>query len=903
MAIVVGTAFGTYQILAPLGAGGMGVVYRARDTRLGREVAIKTLPDTFSADPDQLGRLEREARALAALNHPHIGTIYGIEEADGVRALVLELVEGPTLAERMAQGTITLKQAVEWARQIAEALEAAHDRGFVHRDLKPSNIKVRPDGVIKVLDFGLAKTWTGPKSDGTTIAGTREGVIVGTAAYMSPEQARGQAVDKRTDIWAFGCVLYEMLTGRGPFQRETPSDTIAAVLEREPDWGALPVGVSATLRRLLKRCLHKEAKHRLHDIADARIELDDAASDMGDAQSAPEERSARPRAHASSRRYVLRAAAVLAVLVLIAIVARPIWWPQSPAPPITRLSIPLAAADAFSGAGRPMVAISPDGRRIVYTANQRLYMRTLDQLDAVPIAGTEPPPAPGPGRDPGSATMPFFSPDGHWVGFSQGGALKKVAVDGGNPVEIYRGGLGTTSWGEDDTIVFGTGAYEGRTGGVWQVAAAGGAPKLVIRLEPNQLAMAPQLLPGGTEILFTLSTGSHWDDADIVIQSLETGARHVLFHGGVSGKFTASGHLLYGSRGKLFAVGLDRAAHRTVGTPMPLVSGVAQSTEAGAWGGFEYDVSISGTLVYATDAAVAIRRQLVWVDRQGNEEPLATEPRAYQYPRISPDGRRVALDMRDQQNDVWIWEFAGRTLTRLTFGRQAGGPGIWTRDGQRVIFGPDHAGIINLFSQPANGAGAPERLLTSPYTQYAGTLTPDGRRLVFEEVDPKTRFDLHVLELDGSGTSRPLLQTPFNEQNAELSPDGRWLAYQSDESGRAEVYVRPFPNVEAARFTVSTGGGTRPLWSHDGHELFYLDLDRRMMAVPILKGTTLGAGSARALFETRSFGLEGIGRNFDVSPDGTRFLMVRNLGTLPDAKRLVVVLNWAEELNSRVPGK
>jgi serine/threonine-protein kinase len=416
--------------------------------------------------------------------------------------------------------------------------------------------------------------------------------------------------------------------------------------------------------------------------------------------------------------------------------------------------------------------------------------------------------------------------------------------------------------------------------------------------------MTPQMLPGGMHILLTLSEGSNWDDADIVVQSLKDGGRQILVHGGVAGRYVNSGHLIYGHSGSLHAVRFDLSTRRVSGPAVPVVSGIAQATSGGAWGGLEYAVSDTGTLAYVPAAAVAIRRVLVWVDRSGREEQVPAEPRAYEYPRISPDGARVLVESRDEQNDLWSWDLVRGTLTRVTFNRRSGGPGVWTHDGTHVLFGPDRRGIINIFQQHFGGTGSEERLLTSPNTQYADVVSPDGRWLVYEETDPTTKFDLRLLALGGSRASTPLLHMPFNEQNADISPDGRWLAYQSDESGRAEVYVRPFPDVAEGRWQISTGGGTRPLWSRDGRELFYLDADRQLTAAPVETRSSFRVTSAaRKLFDTKPFGMAGINRNFDVSPDGKRFLFTKNLRTPPDAKRIIVVGNWLEDLKQRVPAK
>jgi len=899
LSLAAGARLGPYEVVSLLGTGGMGEVYRASDTKLGRHVAIKVLPEGVASDPDRLARFHREAHVLASLNHPNIAAIYGFEDSTGVHALVMELVDGPTLAERIAQGPIPVGEALAAATQIAAALDYAHERGIVHRDLKPANIKVTPERAVKVLDFGLARVIAvdgavhETQAPTMTIGSTREGTVLGTPAYMSPEQARGQAIDKRTDIWAFGCVLFEMLAGRAPFARQTATEALAAVIERDPDWQALPASTPAAIVTLLERCLTKPLERRLRDIGDVRHYLDDARG------SAPVPRRRRRRITVVAA-VVLGAAALAVAVASLTRMARRI---AAPPAEVTRLLIPLGSSDVFNIEGQPPFAVSPDGHRVVFAINQRLYTRQLDRLDAQPIAGTEPPSSLGPGRGPNWARSPFFSPDGQWVGFFEGAVLMKVPVTGGvaQTVSSQAPATSPSKWLADGTILFGTNGPEGAgAGGIWRVAASGGAPERIVPLKSGEWPLSPQLLPGGSEVLFTLSRADRTDDADVVIQSLSTGERHIVWHGGHSARYLETGHLLFGHDRTLFAVRFDRARYRTIGAPVPVVSDIAQEIAAGAWGGLEYDVADDGTLVYLPDSAVRLRRVLEWVDRGGSGQPLDIEPRAYEYPRISPDGKRVLLDLRDQQNDAWVWDFDHRALTRVTFDRHSGGPVVWTADGARAIYAPNRDGVINLFWKPISG-GDEERLLTSTNTQFANAVTPDGRSLLFEEVDPKTKFDLRLLALDHSRESTPLIASPFNDQNPALSTDGAWLAYQSDESGRAEIYVRPFPNVEAGRWQVSIAGGTRPLWSRDGRELFFLDLERRLTVVDVQVKPAFRVGPARTLFDTKPFGLEGINRNFDISPDGRRFLFVQNLPIPPDAKRFVVVQHWLEELVRLVP--
>jgi Tol biopolymer transport system component len=884
----------------------MGEVYRARDTRLGRDVALKMLPDAFVADTDRLARFDREAKTLAALNHPHIAQLLGFEETASTRALVMELVDGEDLAERIRRGPIPLDEAMVIATQILAGLEAAHGQGVIHRDLKPANVKIRRDGVVKLLDFGLAKALEGAPASGVAsgedalnsptitspAAMTLRGVILGTAAYMAPEQAKGKPVDRRADLWAFGVVLYEMLVGRRPFSGSDATEVIAQVLEREPDWTALPAQTPPSIRRLLARCLAKDRNARLRDCGDAMLELHEPAP------------AATPAA--VDRSWWRIAIAAAAGMIVGAFVVLAVWQTQPAqmaggAAGVSR--IPLDGPSDRSGAGRPVIALSPDGRRLVYATTRYLSVRAFEDLAPRPIPGTEPVSVPAGARGySGIATQPILSPDGQAVAYFQGGQLKRISLAGGAPAVICAcpNASGAT-WGRDGAILFGRGLDEGAEPGVWRVNAAGGTATRLIAADHGLSVLRPQLLPDGDHVLFTVTPGNDWEASSVVVQSIATGQRQVLVERAVDGRYTPSGHLLYGKEGVLHAQRFDPGRLEVSGTAVPVVADVFHQTSAGAWGGFDYAVSDDGTLVYVPTAAAALRRVLAWVDRTGRIEDLATEPRAYQYPRLSPDHQRVALDVRDQQNDVWVWDLARAGLARVTIGRRAGGPVLWTRDGQSVLFGPNIAGIINIHQQAVSG-GAPRRLTTSPNMQFADATTPDGASLIVSEQSGKNGFDLLLLPLGGSGgTPQDLIKTSFNEHNADISPDGKWIAYQSDESGRFEVYVRPFPRVADGRWPVSVNGGTRPLWGRDGRELFYLDQSRRMTVVSVVSAPTLSFGQPQTLFETAQLGLEGQQRNFELGPDGKRFLMVKNLPPPPDVPPLVLVQHWFEELRAKVP--
>ncbi len=906
--LTAGTTLGSYQILALLGAGGMGEVYRARDAKLHRDVAIKVLLPAVANDPDRLARFSREAQVLASLNHPNIAAIYGLEDDGNVRALVMELVEGPTLAERIAQGAVPLDEALPIARQIAEALEAAHEQGIVHRDLKPANIKIRPDGTVKVLDFGLAKAIDQaasrrPQADlanspTLSIHATEAGLILGTAAYMSPEQAAGKVVDQRTDLWAFGVVLMEMLTGRRVFDGETVSHVLAAVLKDDPDWTALPPTTPASIRRLLRRCLEKDRKRRLPDAADARLEIDDAplaASGDGSRVAVPVSRPAWRRA----------LPVVAATVIALGVGGTAVWLAmrESSTPPaVVRVTIALHPGEVVGTTLLdPDLAVSLDGRRLVYLGTAggqyQLSVRALNQLEPTPLRGLTNP------------RTPFLSPDGAWVGFFEGGlqTLKKVAITGGSALTLCQitGGPRGASWGPQDTVIFATTALDT---GLLEVSAGGGEPRVLTTPDTAKGEVDhvfPEILPGGEAVLFTILTTGPIENSQVAVLDLRTGRYRVLMEGGSNPHYAASGHLVYGVGGTLRAVAFDLDRLQVRGSPVPVVERVVMKTSGAA----NFSLARDGSLVYLAGDLQSPARTLVWVDRQGREDPIPAPPRGYAIPRLSPDGRRVALEVRDQENDIWIWAFAGQTLTRLTFDPILDQFPVWTPDGARVVY--TSGNLANLFWRAADGTGAAEPLADAPSAMVGNAFSPDGTRLVFRQTHPKTGFDLSLLLSLPSGAGgrgptrdvRPLVATPFNELNAEVSPDGAWLAYQSNESGTDEIYVRPFPDVEQGRWQVSTGGGTRPLWARSGRELFYLAPDGKLMAVPIRPGPGFTRGNAAVVVDRAYFAGVGLGRSYDVSPDGTRFLMIKDAAAATAATQLVVVLNFFEELKRLVPTK
>jgi serine/threonine-protein kinase len=927
MSLNPGARLGPYEIVAPLGAGGMGEVYRARDTRLKRDVAVKILPDTFARDPERLARFQREAELLASVNHTNIAAIYGLEQIGDATAIVMELVEGETLADVIARGAgpgLPLDEVLATARQIADALEAAHEKGVIHRDLKPANIKITPAGKVKVLDFGLAKMIE-PESASSSLTmsptlsvqATSAGVILGTAAYMSPEQARGKPVDRRTDIWAFGCILFELLTGKQAVEAgETVSDAIAAVLKSDPDWNALPPDTPPHIRALILRCLQKDPHKRLRDIGDARIDIEEgpsasaAAAVTGIGTTPPERR----------RRSVLMVFSGLAGGVGLTAAAAWAFGQFGPAPalqPMRFAIVPAAAhplATTFTGR---QIAISPDGKNLVYVSGtaggfSQLIVRAIDRLEAEPLRGTS------------NARFPFISPDGKWIGFFEGTELKKVSLNGGAPITLCQiaGTPRGASWGSDDTIVFAT--SDAGTG-LLAVPAGGGESRVLTRPDVahgEQDHLFPSVLAGGRTVLFTITVPGPIENSQIVALDLETGKRKTLIRGGSQAEAVQSGHLVYGTAGTLRAVRFDPERLEVLSDPVPVVEQIGMLSTGAA----DFAVSDTGTLVFipgtfASIAGSGAARSLVWVDRHGREEPIKAPVRSYFALRLSPDGTRIALDARDQDNDIWVWDIARETLTRLTVDPGPDVFPIWTPDGRRIVFGTTRDGAAqSLFWQPADGAAIAERLTTATVPHYPNSFSPDGTRLLLQyggQISSGTAAadspasDISVMAMDGDRKVAPLLQTKFIKRNAEVSPDGRWVAYESNESGRFQIYVQPFPNVNSGRWQISTAGGTKALWARSGGELFYVDGSGAVMTVPIQTTTAFSNGTPARLLEAKYFHGVQQSRSYDVSRDGQRFLLIKDVpATAADGRTttetpasMVVVVNWFEELKQRLPLK
>jgi eukaryotic-like serine/threonine-protein kinase len=887
MVLSAGQSVGPYEIVSTLGAGGMGEVYRAHDTKLKRDVALKILPVDVSDNPERLARFEREARVLASLNHPHIGAIYGVEEADRQRALVLELVEGPTLADQLTQGALSLKETLSTARQIAEALDAAHEKGIVHRDLKPANIKVTPDGIVKVLDFGIAKMRAPgegvAEAPTVTTVGTRAGTLLGTAAYMSPEQARGQAVDKRTDIWAFGCLLYEMLTGRAAFAGETLSDTLARVLEREPEWSRLPSATPASVRRLLRRCLEKDPKQRLRDIGDAPLEVQETLASAPDGD--------RVTRTGPSRLALIGIAAVVLGALAVGVAA----WRLRPAEAraVTRFSHVLAEEQSFADLSRPVIAISPDGSTVVFAGRNGLYRRTMAEWDAAPIRGTD-----------GSPTTPFFSPDGQSVGYWDRAAqeLRRIALSGGASVSLTRApSVYGASWGSDDRIVY------AQEDGIWRVSAAGGTPEHTVKIQAGELAYGPRMLPTGDTLMFTLVNRSSmlgqstaWDQAEVILQSLATGERKTLVRGS-DARILPTGHLVYALDTVVYASPFDLRTREVTGAPVPVIERAQRMVRGGGGqgGSANYDVSLQGTLAYVPwstlQSSPANNRRLLAVDLDGRAEPLIDERREYWRPRISPDGTRVAVEVmdRDRLYQIWIVDLKQRTATPLTM-RAENSYAVWSPDGQSVIYRGGLDGVRGIYRQPADGRGAPELIIP----QQGNPTDASGEGIVtFHTSVSQGIYTLHV---DDKKVSE-FVVTPSREHMAALSPDGKWVAYTSNDSGQDEVYVLPYPRSGVAKL-VSIGGGVGPVWAKDGSALYYRGSSGDLMAVPTTLRPTLTTGRPRPLFRFAGvYRPSGTAAAFDIHPDGRRFIMVSELEN-PETQpsRLNIVVNWFEELSRLV---
>jgi Tol biopolymer transport system component len=905
MSLATGTKLGPYEILSALGAGGMGEVYRARDTKLGRDVALKILPGVFATDPDRLARFQREAQVLASLNHPNIGHIYGLEETDGVRALVLELVEGPTLADRVVQGPIPIDEALRIARQIAEALDAAHEQGVIHRDLKPANIKVRENGTVKVLDFGLAKL-AAPDTRGaggmaglsqsptvTSPAATLTGVILGTAAYMAPEQARGKAVDKRADIWAFGVVLYEMFTGQRLFEGETVSDTLIEVATKEPDWNRVP----AKVHRLLRRCLEKDPKKRLRDIGEAWFVFEDAPQ-AGTVQAVS------PHAWWRTAGWVAALAVFAIALASLAFIH---FRETPPVAEVVRFQIPPPGKSDIAGYS---VVVSPDGRRVAFVAPgaggaPQLWVRSLDLLESRPLAGTE-----------GVLIPAFWSPDSRFIGFAVQGKLKKVDVSGGSvqPVCDVPGSFRGGAWSPDGVIIFGTGS-------LMRVPESGGTATPVTRLDPSRQELfhgGPAFLPDARHFFYFRSAGLGGKNTGIYVGSLDSNPEQqntkllvASDQGAVYARVPKvpaqqqDGFLLFFREGSLMAQPFDAGLRELTGEAIPIAEGLGTSTGAPHIGPPQFSASMTGVLAYRHAGALGLNTQLTWFDRQGKNLGTIGEPGEYSSVALSPDGTRVAVAHTDPQaasaraasgnSEIWVYEVGGGTSTQLTFDHTQTWFPVWSRDSSRIIFSSGRDGAFNPYQKASSGAGSEDAVFKSSEYKFVQDWSPDERFLMYSQADGPN-IHLWMLPLEGERKPTPYLKTEVTESQGRFSPDGHYVAYSSNGSGKREIYVQPFPNPQGGKWKVSTGGGGQPRWRRDGKELFYISADSKMMAVEVSTAPVFKAGARKVLFATPI--LDGGNTNnvtrYDVTADGNKFLID---SVLPETSGravtpITVVLNW-----------
>jgi Tol biopolymer transport system component len=884
-----GTRLGPYEVHSPLGAGGMGEVYQARDTKLNRDVAIKILPENLAGDPERMARFRREAQVLASLNHSNIAAIYGIEDAGHSPALIMELVEGLTLADRIARSPISVAEAIPIARQIADALEYAHERGVTHRDLKPANIKITADGKSKVLDFGLAKVLqadlagsSDPSSSPTfTGAHTLAGMILGTAAYMSPEQAKGRIVDRRTDIWAFGCVLYEMLTGKPAFDGETITDTLAAIVRAEPDWSQLPSDTPRKLRELLERCLRKDPKQRLQSMGDARIALDEALSGSNDASPL----QVPGAVQRSNRVWVQTVLLVLAIGLALAG-----WWKASRQAerPLQQFELTLAPGESFNFEGNPPLAISPDGTRVAYAARRgsvaQIYVRALDRLEALPLAGTE------------GALQPFFSPDGKWIGFAARGRLMKVPAFGGPVVDLcaINNNSRGASWAPDGNIY----ASLSATLGLMRVPASGGDPQPFTTLDPQKKERThrwPQVLPDGKYVLFTVGTADSpefYDDSEIDVVSIATGKRTAVLKGASMAAYVPTGHLVYARGGQLFAVPFDAGRLQVTGTATPIVSNVAADTSSGA---AFFSIS-NGDLIYISGPTINERNSLAWVDRTGAVTDLPSPSHHYRDIRLSPDGERAAVVIAEKTQDIWIYDIRGNTLNRLTFEGQDLSP-IWTPDGKRIIYQAAlGGGLSQLKWIPVDGSGPSQPLLDpDSKPRYPVSVSPDGKFLSFEYVNG----GMMLLPLDGERNPIPISSTDPTGLSPAFSLDGRWIAYVSNQSADFQIFVQPYPPT-GGRWQVSTQEGNKPRWSNGeklngDKQLFYVDGKDNVMMVSIDTKMGFKVGTPQLFFKGL-YHPAGSTNDYSVTPDGRRMIMMKNAEGADAPTHMVIALNWFDEL-------
>jgi len=892
-----------FRIEEKIGEGGMGEVYRARDERLSRDVAIKSLPGIFAHDPQLAARLDREARLLASLNHPNIAAIHGLEESDGKRFIVMELVRGQTLEQRLLKGPLPVCDAVGVCCQIAEGLEAAHEKGVIHRDLKPGNVMITADDKVKVLDFGLAKALAGESqpagpvhSPTTTEATSRPGVILGTAAYMSPEQARGKPVDKRADIWAFGCILYECLTGKRAFPAETITESIAKILGSDPDWALLPAETPPSVRATLRQCLHKDPARRLHDVADARIPLQGVLSEDGEAPAA---------VAAATVRWRVLPWILAAVMALIAAVAvrQNLKLPREAPPTAKRFVLPLPEPMPWAATYTPL-AISPDGTRIAWVSGARtgrhLYYRRLDDLQFHLIPGLNNP------------SGPFFSPDGSWIAVFDDQKLKKVPLAGG-PAEELTGVIGPDAgggvWNPDGTILF----QIDMDRGLWRTraSASGGRPENILKPNAGNNARGllwPQSLPESGLLLFTVFTGdiARMSEARIAVGRIGDGSAWNFLKGGTYGRYLPTGHLVYGYNGKLMAAAMDLAEQRIKGDAVQVLDGVMMNDTTGS---VHFAVSRTGDLAYVPGGPIKRVDSFVLVDRKTGSRKSIEPPRGgdemllLDCPDVSPSGQQIAVRVGKANDDIHVYDLKDKTFRRLTLESGDKRSPVWIPpDGKRIAYTSMFSQNAGMFINTADGTGRREPIFAGEFLRYPCSFTPDGKVLAFVENNPETKWDIWTGSLEGGRQPKPFMNSWASESFPGFSPDGRWMAYQSDKSGQMQIYMIRYPDGRDER-QISQDGGTEPRWGPAGKELFYRN-GNQLIAAEISVNPNPQVGNRKPILTIdRDLFLGGGDRHFrsyDVMPDGQTFVFFK-WPQLNPATQLVVILNWFEELKRLVP--
>lgn len=903
---MIGKTLSHYKILEKIGAGGMGEVYRAEDLRLHRQVAIKVLPDLFAGDPERLARFEREAKLVAALNHPNIAAIYGLEEAEGKRFLVLELVEGETLAQRLGRGPLPIDEALEVCRQVAEGLEAAHEKSIVHRDLKPSNIKLTPEGKVKILDFGLARAFldkspVGVIADSPTITAemTRPGIILGTAAYMSPEQAKGKQVDKRADIWAFGCILFECLTGKTTFPGETITEVLASVLKGEPDWEALPKDLPANVRAVLRRCLQKDRSLRYHDIADARIELFESRPEM----SASEAVRRIPRIQVAA----ISVAALVGGIMLGRIVLKSRAVP--PVPILSKTVIKVEPGYSLDGRRSPVeylwptrtaMALSSDGRFVVYCAVKDdsspapkpvLFLRKLDELEGKPIRGTE------------GGICPVLSSDDKWICFIAENKLRKTPVEGGVPQDICDAASSPygITWGRDGFIYY----AQFRIPGLYRVSANGGTPEAVTHpdLERKEFNHStPSALPRGLGVLFTIMASNFDVRPSVAVLDIASRVWKVLVEDASDARYVPTGHLVFLRQGKLMAIPFNLDKLKVEGQPVAVIESVLHALNATAGvlnsGAGQFCISPSGAMIYAAGGIFPDENNsMFWIDQKGNAERIASLTGSFYDARISPDGKKIAYDTRQ---GLWIYDLERGIPERLISSAGIEFP-TWTPDGRRLVFGFREFGRENLFWIPVDGSAGMEKLRTSEFIEVPGSWSPDGETMAFAEM--KSSMDIWLLKIRDKSVT-PFATTAAEEIYPEFSSDGRWLVYCSNEIGTREVFVRAISGGRAYR--ISPEGGMEPLWAKSGKRIYFRDTTRdRMFVVDILRTESdFAVSKPRLLFKQSGYLSTSPIRSYDMNRDERRFLMIKREERKPQpVTEMILIQNWFEELNRLCPVK